>query len=53
MKRRGLIALILAGALAAFIYYGAVWLVVERVKTMPDSPPLLETPDREEKEELR
>ena len=53
MKRLGLIALLLAGALAVFLYYGAVWLVLERVKTMPDSPPLLEKTDREEGENVR
>ena len=34
-----LLACLTAGLLAALLYYGAVCLVVERVRTMPEGPP--------------
>lgn len=46
-RRPGFVSLILAGALAAaFLYYGAVWLLVEGVRAMPDSPPPAEAHGR-------
>ena len=38
-KRRGFFSTIIVVAAAALLYYGAVWLVTERVKTMPEGPP--------------
>ena len=49
MRRRGCLpAAVVLGA-AALLYYGAVWLVTERVKTMPESPPAVEAPTSEGK----
>ena len=53
MRRRGFVSLILAGTLAALLYYVTVWLMVERIKTMPDGPPPLETTGGHETEESR
>ncbi|MBQ7262140.1 MAG: hypothetical protein IJR14_00320 [Synergistaceae bacterium] len=39
-RRRGVLTALLAlGAVAALLYHGAVWLLVERVRTMPEVPP--------------
>ena len=32
-------AAVLTAVAAAILYYGAVWLLIRRVATMPDSPP--------------
>ncbi len=51
MRRRGCLpAAIVLGA-AALLYYGAVWLVTERVKTMPEAPPPREAPTDENGEQ--
>ena len=45
IRRRGVLTAIVAlTAAAALLYYGAVWLVTERVKTMPEGPPPDECP---------
>ena len=51
MRRRGCLpAAVVLGA-AALLYYGAVWLVVERVRTMPEGPPPREAPTGENGEQ--
>lgn len=39
MRRRGCLPAVVVLGAAALLYYGAVWLVTERVKTMPEGPP--------------
>ena len=38
-RRRGFASIIIGGAVAAALYYGAVFLLLEGVKAMPDTPP--------------
>ena len=45
-RRRGIISIILGGIVAAVFYYGAVFLLLEGIKAMPDSPPPVETRDK-------
>ena len=45
-RRRGVISIILGGIVAAIFYYGAVFLLLEGIKEMPDSPPPVETRDK-------
>ena len=49
MRRRGCFPAAVVVAAAALLYYGAVWLVTERVKTMPEGLPAAEAPTSEGK----
>ena len=46
MAKRLVFAVILMAVTAAIIYYEAVWLLIQLVATMPDSPPPLVRPVR-------
>ena len=39
LAKRLVFAAVLVVVTAAFLYYGAVWLLIQRIATMPDSPP--------------
>jgi hypothetical protein len=41
-RRRGFASIIIGGAVAAALYYGAVFLLLEGVRAMPDTPPQAE-----------
>ena len=41
-RRRGFASIIIGGAVAAALYYGAVFLLLEGVRAMPDTPPQTE-----------
>ena len=51
-RRRGFASIIIGGAVAAALYYGAVFMLLEGVKAMPDTPPQADAVKMERQEHL-